>query len=334
MKPTDLHAGTNSIKSGLPRVDSRWPTQIPRRQFLRLTGASLAGSGLALSGKSSAVAAPEPRTPSPSKPSLPSTNEIRNYLLQHSPWVDQRNTVDTVKSGDPDRPVKKAGVAWFPSRWDIQAAVRANCDLLIVHEPTFWEHSAAEKKWRDRGPGIAKSKLLSESGLVILRVHDTWDNWPELGIRDSWAKFLGLTRRHREGTQLRWTAVYEIPETTLRDFARHVAGRTRSLGESSVQVLGEPSMKVRHPAIGVGCVVPDQEMVDFGADVLVVCFDGASYWQHRERLAEMGVGIITVEHGTSEMPGLMSLRDHLATRFPEVEFTWIAEHPRPWTVTS
>jgi hypothetical protein len=34
------------------------------------------------------------------------------------------------------------------------------------------------------------------------------------------------------------------------------------------------------------------------------------------------------------MPGLMSLRDHLATSFPEVEFTWIAEHPRPWTVTS
>ena len=307
---------------------------MPRRQFLTLTGASLVTSGLALGGKSPAVAAPELRTPSPSKTRLPTTTEIRNYLLQHSPWVDQRNTVDTVKSGDPDRPVKKAGVAWFPSRWDIQAAVRANCDLLIVHEPTFWEHSAAEKKWRDRGPGIAKSKLLSESGLVILRVHDTWDNWPELGIRDSWAKFLGLTRRHREGTQLRWTAVYEIPETTLRDFARHVAGRTRSLGEPTVQVLGSPEMKVSHPAIGVGCVVPDQEMVEFGADVLVVCFDGASYWQHRERLAEMGVGIITVEHGTSEMPGLMSLRDHLATRFPEVEFTWIAEHPRPWTVTS
>jgi hypothetical protein len=43
----------------------------------------------------------------------------------------------------------------------------------------------------------------------------------------------------------------------------------------------------------------------------------------------MGVGIVTVEHGTSEMPGLMSLRDHLAAQFPSFEFIWIAERPRP-----
>lgn len=46
----------------------------------------------------------------------------------------------------------------------------------------------------------------------------------------------------------------------------------------------------------------------------------------------MGVGIVTAEHGTSEMPGMMSLRDRLAERFPAIEFVWIAEHPRTWTV--
>jgi len=28
----------------------------------------------------------------------------------------------------------------------------------------------------------------------------------------------------------------------------------------------------------------------------------------------------------------MSLRDHLAQQFPTVEFVWIEEHPRTWTV--
>ena len=46
----------------------------------------------------------------------------------------------------------------------------------------------------------------------------------------------------------------------------------------------------------------------------------------------MGVGIVTVEHGTSEMPGMMSLREHLAQQSADVEFIWIAEHPRTWTV--
>ena len=308
---------------------------VQRREFLTRTGSAVGGLGLASSAGLADAREEAVAERSREKPAdLPTTNQIRDYLLKNSPWVDANNTVDTVKCGDPQRPVKKAGVAWFPSIWDIRAAISAGCDLLIVHEPTFWEHSAAEQRWRNRGPGIAKSKALAESGLVILRAHDTWDNWPEIGIRDSWAKHLGLTKRLREGTSLRWTAVHEIPETTLRDFAQQVADRVRPLGEDSVQVIGEPERKVRRPAVGVGCAVPDQEMVEFGADVLVMCYDGASYWASRERLAEMGVAIVTVEHGTSEMPGLMSLREHLARQFPAVEFVWIAEHPRTWTVKS
>ncbi len=290
---------------------------VQRRDFLARTVATLGAAGLAAG---------------PGAQPLPTTNDIHQYLLTNSPWVKRERTVDTVKCGDPTRPVKKVGVSWFSSIDDIRAAIHAGCDLLIVHEPTFWEHAAPEQSWRNRGPGIAKSKALAESGLVILRAHDCWDNWPEIGIRDAWAKYLGLTRRLREGSLLRWTAVYEIPETTLRGFAQHVADRVRPLGEDSVQVIGDPTRKVRHPAIGVGCAVPDEEMVDFGADVLVMCYDGASYWQRRERLAEMGVGIVTVEHGSSEMPGLMSLRDHLAQKYPAVQFVWIAEHPRTWTV--
>ena len=307
--------------------------ELKRRTFLTRMGTTLGSIGLAASvDLVDARAEFGGRSPGAKPSHLPTTNDIREYLLRNSPWVDLAKTVDTVKCGDPERPVKKAGVAWYSSIGDIRAAIQAGCDLLVVHEPTFWEHAAPEQTWRNRGPGIAKSKVLAESGLVILRAHDSWDNWPEIGIRDSWAKYLGLSKRLREGTKLRWNAVYEIPETTLQSFAQHVADRILPLGEDSVQVIGDPQMKVRHPAVGVGCAVPDQEMVEFGADVLVMCYDGASYWQKRERLAEMGVGIVTVEHGSSEMPGLMSLRDHLAQQFPAVEFLWIAEHPRTWTV--
>jgi putative NIF3 family GTP cyclohydrolase 1 type 2 len=298
-------------------------------------GTAVGALGLA-SGLDPAVARAEAGAPATGETPerLPTTDDIRGYLLRNSPWVNANDTVDTVKSGDPRRPVKKAGVSWFSSIGDIRAAIRCGCDLLVVHEPTFWEHAAPEQAWRNRGPGIAKSKALAESGLVVLRAHDCWDNWPEIGIRDSWAKFLGLTNRLRAGTSLRWTAVYEIPETTLRDFAQQVADRIAMLGEDSVQVIGDPRRKVQRPAVGTGCLGPDQEMVEFGADVLVVCYDGAAYWHTRERLAEMGVGVVTVEHGTCEMPGMMNLRDHLAQQFPAVEFVWIAEHPRTWTVRS
>lgn len=299
-----------------------------------LTRRQLMGAALAAALPRSARAqsrSREDRTREASQPVV-ATNDILEYLLANSPWVDRERTVDTVKSGDPSRPVRKAGICWYPSIWDIRAAVSSGCDLLITHEPTFWHHSQGEEPWRTRGPGIAKSQVLQESGLVILRAHDTWDNWPVDGIRDSWARYLGLGEPIREGSELRWTALYAVEEQPLRRFARYVAGRVRKLGEDAVQVMGDPDRLIRRVAVGVGCAVPDHEMVEAGADVLIVCFDGASYWGHRERNVEAGAAVITVEHGTSEMPGLMALRDHLARRFPSVEFVFIAEHPRTWTV--
>jgi len=263
---------------------------------------------------------------------MPTANDILGYLLDNSPWVDRARTVDTVKAGDPTRPVRKAAVCWYASYSALVRARDLGCDLVVTHEPTFWEHGPEERRWRTREPGLRKQRLLDETGIVILRAHDTWDNWPEIGIRDSWARDLGLTDRVAESQGHRFHAVYAIPEQSLRQFARHVARRIRRHGEDSVQVIGDPDRKVRRPAVGVGCIVPDVEMVEAGADTLVHCYDGASYWATRERLAEMGVAILTVEHGTSEMAGLESLCRHLAGQFPEVSFQYLAEHPRTWTV--
>ena len=290
-----------------------------------------AATAAALSSRASAEATAE-TAGAPTAPSPITTLDLRRYLLSQSPWVDPKKTVDTVKIGDPTRPVRKAGVCWYPSIWDIRAAHKAGCDLLITHEPTFWTHADPERNWFGQEPDTTKRRFLEETGLVILRCHDCWDNWPGIGIRDSWAAALGLTQHLRDGSSLLWHGLYEIPEQPLRDFARHIAARIRPFGEDSVQVIGDPDRRVSRPSLGVGCAVPDKEMVDFGADVLIMCYDGASYWAARERLAEMGVALITVEHGTSEMPGIENLCKHLAERFPGIEFLYLAEHPRTWTV--
>lgn len=263
---------------------------------------------------------------------MTTTLDIRHYLISNSPWIDEKTTVDTVKIGDPSRPVHKAGVCWYPALATVRAARDAGCDLLIVHEPTFWEHAAPEQQWRDKEPGTTKRRLLEEAGMVILRAHDTWDNWPELGIRDSWARGLGFTQRLHEGSHRHYHGLYAIEPRTLREFARYVAERIRPLGEDSVQVMGDPDRIVSRPSLGVGCILPDAEMVELGSDVLLMCFDGASYWAHRERLYEMGAAIVTVEHGTTEMWGLESLCKHLAEVFPDIQFEYFAEHPRTWTV--
>jgi putative NIF3 family GTP cyclohydrolase 1 type 2 len=258
-------------------------------------------------------------------------NDIREHLLARAPWVDREHTVDTVKAGDPAREVRTVGVGWVSSIENLRRAHELGCDLFITHEPTFWEHQAPERRYRTVEPGRTKQRFLDRTGMVVLRVHDIWDNWPGIGIRDSWARGLGLTEFLAED-ETRWHAMYAIPETTLLEFARYVAGKVKVLGQDSVQVIGDPQMMVRRPALGVGCGGPDTDMIALGADVLLVCFDGASYWQSRQRFAELDVGVITVEHGTSEMWGLENLARYLGQTFPALAVHYLDLHARPWTV--
>lgn len=264
---------------------------------------------------------------------MPTTNDILKHMIERSPWVDPERTVDTVKFGDGDKPVHKAAVCWYPSIEDLREAARSGCDLVLTHEPTWWDHLDRPGGWREDGPGLEKTRLLEAHGMVVARLHDTWDNWPGIGIRDSLARGLGLTNFIGED-ETRWHATYEIPEQPLRDFARYVAQKTAPLGEGTVQVMGDPDMPVRRPSIGVGCGGPHEDMIALGSDVLIVCFDGASYWKDRERFVEQGVGVITLEHGATEMWGIESLAGYVQETWPEMKVQYQAMHPRGWHVSA
>ena len=253
-------------------------------------------------------------------------------MIGSSPWVDPEKTVDTIKYGDGDAKIEKVAVCWYPSLDTIESAIDAGCQLLITHEPTWWDHFDRPGGWRDKGPGLEKTRLLEASDLVVARLHDTWDNWPGIGIRDSFARGLGLDAFVAED-ETRWHAVYEIPEQSLAEFARFVAGRVEPLGEDSVQVIGDPEMRVCRPSIGVGCGGPEEDMIILGSDVLIMCFDGASYWGPRNRLSEQGVGVITLEHGTTEMWGMESLAEYIRNTWSELEVIYLDNHSKAWHVS-
>jgi len=261
------------------------------------------------------------------------TNDIRNHFLSHSPWVNPEETVDTVKAGDATKPVSSVAVGWVSSIGSLRAAAELGCDLFITHEPTFWDHyDRVDDPLRKIEPCLAKQRLLDESGMVVLRCHDAWDRWPGLGIRDSWAKWLGLDQLIGEDKD-RWMGLYRIDPQPLGQFALHMAQRVALLGEDSVRVTGDADKAISHVALGVGCAVPDQPMIDMGADAMVVCYDGASYWQTRQRFDELGLGVIAVEHGTSELPGLMSLARYVQQTF-SLKVHYLDKHVRPWTVSA
>jgi len=236
-------------------------------------------------------------------------SDVLEHFLSRADWVDRSSTVDRIIAGDPDTDVDRCLVAWMPSVAAIREATERGVDLLMCHEPTFWNH-------RDDHPGstaagLAKLRLIEESGLVVMRNHDCWDRWPDVGIPWAWARFLGLQGRPAaigaDGYQHR----YDIAPVPFGEFARSVAAQTSTIGAPLVEASGDPSRPISKIGIGTGCGCSVFTYLDMGCDCCVICDDGASYWQHVQHAADQGVPVVCVNHGTSEEPGMATLADYI-----------------------
>jgi putative NIF3 family GTP cyclohydrolase 1 type 2 len=245
-------------------------------------------------------------------------SDILGYMRSAGTWVNWESTVDRVIVGSEEAEVKTAAVAWVAGMKELKEAVRLGCDLFVTHEPTFYSHRN-ELDHISEWPGAAeKRKFIEASGLTILRNHDTWDNMPEVGIPWSWAAFLQV--EGKPCATRPYMNVYPIPETTLEKLAAKVAARTALIGEPRVQVAGPPDLKMRKLGIGTGCACSPLAYREMGADAGIVCDDGTSYWHAIQWAVDNGFGIVRVNHGTSEEPGVAAMARHLQQKFPDVTF--------------
>ena len=96
-------------------------------------------------------------------------NEIMERLFSLSLDREFNPNGDCCKAGDPEKEVKKVAVTTFPSTDTIKAAAAWGADMLLVHEPLYYDHLDAysTKKLQSE-----KRELIEQSGMTIYRFHD------------------------------------------------------------------------------------------------------------------------------------------------------------------
>jgi putative NIF3 family GTP cyclohydrolase 1 type 2 len=260
-------------------------------------------------------------------------SDVDAHMRRVGAWVDWSHTVDTFKAGDPDSAVQGIAVAWQSTWPALRAAHEAGCTLFVTHEPTFYVH-------RDDNPGAyadahleAKRAWLAQTGLVVYRCHDVWDVMPRWGVRDSWARGLGLQGPPLAEDARRYYGLYDVSPAPVRlgDLARTLAGRVQELGQREVQLLGDPELPVRLLGIGTGaaCRVPEMAALrapdGAGPAALLVTDDGISFWADGSWAADRGLPLLVVNHATAEEWGMRSLATYLREQFPGVPVRHIAQ---------
>ena len=68
--------------------------------------------------------------------------QVIDKIIAYHPPLGEREatTCDTVKFGDTSIPCTGIATAIYPSPDIIRAAAKAGCNLLVVHEPSFYSH--------------------------------------------------------------------------------------------------------------------------------------------------------------------------------------------------
>jgi putative NIF3 family GTP cyclohydrolase 1 type 2 len=234
------------------------------------------------------------------------------------PWRAQ--TVDMFKAGNPDTAVKGIATTVMSTLEVLQRAARAGRNLVITHEPTFYNHLDETKDLAKDQVYAAKMSFIEKNNLVVWRFHDHWHDRQPDGIFTGLAKVLRWDKYQSGGSQ----RFYVLPGTTLGALAKDIQSRMKI---RTMRVIGDPQTKVSRVALSPGAgglmaavgVLPE-------ADVLVVGeqreWEGVEYAQDTVA-AGYKKGLIILGHAISEDPGMDECARWLKTFITEVPIEFI-----------
>jgi putative NIF3 family GTP cyclohydrolase 1 type 2 len=238
------------------------------------------------------------------------------------PW--QRETVDTFKAGNPDAEVKGIAVTMMATLDVLERAAAAGQNLIITHEPTFYNHldKPDDLEQRENDPVLAaKRAFIQEHGLVIWRFHDHWHRRKPDGIEAGMTHALGWEKFQDSGNQY----LFAIPETDLEHLASDLKTR---LHIRVIRVVGDRKLKVRKVALvpGASGFAKETRALEI-SDVQVLVTGEPREWETVEYVADAVTegkpkALIILGHIPSEQAGMEECARWLKTFVSEapVEF--------------
>src|SRR3954447_18371446 len=146
--------------------------------------------------------------------------EVVDRIKSHVgvPW--QPDTVDTFKTGDVTTRVTGVAVTMMATLDDLHRAVQAGANLIITHEPTFYDHKDVVETLASEKDAVfaAKMAFTTEHHLVVWRFHDHWHLRQPDGIQAGMLRVLGWPTPPAGDSP----TVITVPETTLTALAADV----------------------------------------------------------------------------------------------------------------
>lgn len=259
----------------------------------------------------------------------PTARDVVEKIKQNIgvPWSDQ--TVDTFKDGDPATPVTGIAVTMMATFDVIRRAVAAGANLVITHEPTFYDHFDKLDVLEGDAVTVAKRAFIRENRVVVVRMHDHWHRRRPDGIAVGMARALAWERYRDPQSEYLFT----LPETALGDLAASIRQKLRA---PTLRVVGDSNLRVTRVALvpgAAGFALHRQALQR--NDVEVVVIGEAHEWETVEYVADaISAGkkkaLIITGHIPSEQAGMEEFARWLGTFLTDVPVKFVAAADPFW----
>jgi len=262
----------------------------------------------------------------------PTAREVVAAIQEHIGGDWKTSTVDTFKAGNPDTPVTGIAVTMMATMDVLQRAAMEGLNLVITHEPTFYNHLDVPEGMEEGDPvWQEKREFIAKHGLVVWRFHDHWHDRKPDGIQVGMTHALGWEKYQNSANE----HLYTLPETTLRHLAEEVANK---LGSPVVRVVGNPELRITHIALEPGYPgFPSETHALEMKDVEVLLVGESTEWETVEYVADAvsqgkKKALIIMGHVPSEQAGMEGCAEWLKTFINNVPIKFVPTKQPFWAV--
>lgn len=253
----------------------------------------------------------------------PTIQEVIDRIIKDTTGTPVKDTIDTVKAGDPSRKVTGIVTTFLATIPVINKTREIGANLLITHEPTFYEHADNVQTLLGDPVYETKHRLIQETGITIWRFHDYWHLHKPDGIINGLARRLDLKQINPDNKRL-----YNTTESTFEELCLKCKER---LGIERLMAVGDPRMRCRRVGLfaGWGGAMGGEQIELLsrqGMDV-VICGETAEWtsceYARDATAARLNKGLIVLGHAHSEEPGMEDAAEWLRKRFPNVKIAHV-----------
>jgi putative NIF3 family GTP cyclohydrolase 1 type 2 len=232
-----------------------------------------------------------------------SAGQIIAAIIKHTGSNEIPNTVDVIKEGDPQTQVTGIITCMFGTMEVLKQAVSKNCNLIIVHEPLYYNHLDETKIFQNDPVFQEKKKFINDHKLVLWRFHDYIHSMRPDGIETGMVDKLGWKSYAVKGS----TNQFVLPETTLNELLKNLK---QVFPKNAFYVVGNPDMKLTNVRLAAGAPGSARHisiLEDKNVDVLIG--GEAQQWETYEYMRDAvdqgrKKAVIFLGHVNSEQSGM------------------------------